>query len=472
MRQQRWTGMRLGIALGLAAIFGSTLAGAARAQVPSLTKQAELTLNRRGGFGRAVALSADGRTALVAAEYSPDCPGPRGCTIGYVYVLRSGAWSLQGTLDHPMIGGNDYYNPAVSLSEDGSTALVGLRNRDCGMLQDACGSALLFVRNGETWSLRQEIRADAAELEMFGASVSLSGDGSVALVGAPWKNCAQELCGAAYVFSQTGGLWLQTARMTASDGGYQEYFGSAVSLSQDGATALIGAPGDKRDGQCAAPYRCGAAYVFTAQGNTWHEDQKLVASNATTNDLFGISVSLSGDGSTAAIGNLGIQRGDAYVFTRTGGVWAERQILPHPPSPYFGFSVGLSHAGETLLVGDITGDFFCVPHACRPARLFQKQGAAWTETQTFYGSDPQGGNSFFGHTVGISGSGHTVIVGSSAQFCSEGPNAGSSGCGAAYLYGAPGIAEVPAVSPLGLAMLALLLAGSGLYAARRRGARS
>src|SRR5262245_23921382 len=99
MRQQRWTGMRLGIALGWAVLFGLTLAGATRAQMSSLTKQAELTLNRRGGFGRAVALSADGRTALVSAEYPPDCPGPQGCTIGHVYVLRSGAWSLQGTLD-------------------------------------------------------------------------------------------------------------------------------------------------------------------------------------------------------------------------------------------------------------------------------------------------------------------------------------------------------------------------------------
>jgi hypothetical protein len=73
--------------------------------------------------------------------------------------------------------------------------------------------------------------------------------------------------------------------------------------------------------------------------------------------------------------------------------------------------------------------------------------------------------------VGISGSGRTVIVGSTAQHCSGGPNDGSSGCGAAYLFSAFSIAEVPAVSPLGLALLALLLAASGLYTAARRGAR-
>jgi hypothetical protein len=470
MRPQRWTGTRWGIALGLALIFGLTLAGAVRAQAPSLGKQAELTLNRYGRFGRAVALSADGRTALVAADVSPDCPGPRGCTIGYVYVLRSGAWSLEGTLDLPAIEGNDFYGPAVSLSEDGDIALVGLPNYDCGPLQRDCGAAFLFVRSGEAWGLRQEIRAaDAAESNRFGDSVSLSGDGSVALVGAPWRSCAQELCGAVYVFSQTGSLWHQTARMTASDGGFQEYFGKAVSLSRDGATALIGAQGDQRnDGQCEAPFRCGAAYVFTAQGNAWHEDQKLVASNAQINDSFGFSVSLSGDGSTAAIGNMGIAGSNAYVFTRTGGVWAERQILPHLPSPYFGFSVGLSHSGDTLLVGEITGGQFCSPNICRPAHLFQKQGATWAEIQTFHGSDPQEGNSLFGHAVGISGSGRTVIVGSSAQFCSGGPHDGRAECGAAYIFSALSIAEVPAVSPLGLAMLALLLAASGLYAVARR----
>lgn len=469
MRPQRWTGTRLGIALGLALIFGLTLAGAVRAQAPPLAKQAELTLNRYGRFGQAVALSADGRTALVAANVSPDCPGPRGCTIGYVYVLRSGAWSLEGTLDLPAIEGNDFYDPAVSLSEDGDIALVGLPNHDCGPLQIDCGAAFLFVRSGETWDLRQEIRAaDAAESNRFGDSVSLSGDGSVALVGAPWRSCAQELCGAAYVFSQTGGLWLQTTRMTASDAGFRQFFGNAVSLSRDGATALIGAQGDRRnDGQCKVPFTCGAAYVFTAQGNAWHEDQKLVASNPRSNDSFGFSVSLSGDGSTAAIGNVGIGGPNVYVFTRTGGVWAERQILPHSPSQYFGFSVGLSHSGDTLLVGEITGGQFC-SYDCRPAHLFQKQGATWAEIQTFYGSDPQNGNSLFGHAVGISGSGRTVIVGSPAQFCSGGPNNGSAECGAAYIFGALSIAEVPAVSSLGLAMLALLLAASGLYAVARR----
>lgn len=177
--------------------------------------------------------------------------------------------------------------------------------------------------------------------------------------------------------------------------------------------------------------------------------------------------SLSGDGSTAAVGNVGIGGSNIYVFTRTGGVWAERQILRHPPSEYFGFSVGLSHSGDTLLVGEITGGQFCSPHICRPAHLFQKQGATWAEIQTFHGSDPQEGNSFFGHAVGISGSGRTVIIGSSAQFCSGGPNDGSAECGAAYIFGVASIAEVPTVSSLGLAMLALLLAASGLYAVAR-----
>lgn len=468
----RWTGTRLGIALGLAAVFGSNLAGAARAQAP-LARQAELSLNRPGGFGHAVALSADGLTALVAANASPDCPGPRGCTIGYVYAFRSGAWSLQGTLDLPAVAGNDPYGAAVALSEDGGTALVGLPYLDCGPLQEDCGAAYLFVRSGEAWSLRQEIRAaDAAERNHFGTSVSLSGDGSMALVGAPWRSCGQEFCGAAYAFSQSGGLWLQTARMTAADEGFHEYFGNAVSLSGDGATALVGADGDQRDdGQCAAGFHCGAAYVFTAHGNAWHEDQKLVASNARPNDTFGFSVSLSGDGGTAAVGNLGVGQSNAYVFTRTGGVWAERQILPHLPSAYFGYSVGLSQAGDTLLVGEITGDPFCASHVCKPAHLFEKQGATWTESQTFYGSDPQGGNSFFGNAVGISGSGRTILVGSTAQFCSGGPNNGFGGCGAAYLFGAPGIAEVPALSPLGLAFLALLLAAAGLSAAARRRSR-
>ncbi|MEI6043138.1 MAG: FG-GAP repeat protein [Chloroflexota bacterium] len=91
---------------------------------------------------------------------------------------------------------------------------------------------------------------------------------------------------------------VQTKQFTSSDGAASDYFGSAVALSSDGNTALIGAWGKK----IGANSQQGAAYVFTRAGSTWSQQQVL--SDTTTGkagEFFGNAVSLSSDGSTALV---------------------------------------------------------------------------------------------------------------------------------------------------------------------------
>ncbi len=68
----------------------------------------------------------------------------------------------------------------------------------------------------------------------------------------------------------------------------------------------------------------GEAYVFEWDGTNWQEIAKLTASDGTTNDIFGQSVSLSGD--RALVGAYGDDEkgsscGSAYVWEwgRTNG---------------------------------------------------------------------------------------------------------------------------------------------------------
>ncbi len=65
--------------------------------------------------------------------------------------------------------------------------------------------------------------------------------------------------GSAYVFTRTGGVWSQQAKLTASDLAYADYFGVSVAVSGD--TAVIGAYGDDDGGSDS-----GSAYVFTRTG--------------------------------------------------------------------------------------------------------------------------------------------------------------------------------------------------------------
>lgn len=101
---------------------------------------------------------------------------------------------------------------------------------------------------------------DSGSDDIFGNTVAISNDGSTAIIGAvndEDPNGAD--AGAAYVFSQANSGWQQQTKLTADDGTEQDYFGSAVAVSNDGSTAIFGANGDDNpNGEDA-----GAAYVFS-----------------------------------------------------------------------------------------------------------------------------------------------------------------------------------------------------------------
>ncbi|NWJ96942.1 MAG: Ig-like domain repeat protein [Chloroflexi bacterium] len=151
---------------------------------------------------------------------------------------------------------------------------------------------------------------------------------------------------------------VQTKQLIASDGATNDTFGSSVSLSSDGNTALIGAYFKK----IGANSFQGAAYVFTRTGSTWSQQQVLTdTTTGAAFDWFGLSVSLSSDGNTALIGasykTIGAngRQGAAYVFTRTGSTWSQQQVLTDTTTgaanDYFGWSVSLSSDGNTALIG-------------------------------------------------------------------------------------------------------------------------
>ena len=89
---------------------------------------------------------------------------------------------------------------------------------------------------------------------------------------------------------------------------------------------------------------------------TFTQQQKLVASDAAADDIFGCSVAISGEtvvvGAPRDDGAAGFDQGSAYVFVRSGGVWSQQQKLVASDAAAgdnFGSSVAIS--GETVVVG-------------------------------------------------------------------------------------------------------------------------
>jgi hypothetical protein len=121
----------------------------------------------------------------------------------------------------------------------------------------------------------------------------------------------------------------QQRKFAAADGDGEDQFGLSVALSGDGTTALVGALWDEDPNGRAA----GSAYVFTRDGGEWSQEAKLVADDGDSGDAFGNSVVLSSDGTTALVGAFidedpnGGDAGSVYVFTRDGGEWSQSAEL-------------------------------------------------------------------------------------------------------------------------------------------------
>jgi len=140
------------------------------------------------------------------------------------------------------------------LSGDGNTALVGASEDDtqAGYDYHSAGSAYVFVRNGSMWIQQAKLTAsDGAGQDMFGSVVAVAG--KRAAVGLPYKGGN----GMVYLYEPAGN-WAnmtETSKLTAGDGAAGDAFGSAVALNT--AAMVIGAFGDSEPnpGQ-------GSAYVF------------------------------------------------------------------------------------------------------------------------------------------------------------------------------------------------------------------
>jgi hypothetical protein len=232
----------------------------------------------------------------------------------------------------------------ISVAVDGDSIVVGAPNADGG------GAAYAFTRSGTTWIEQDKLTAlDRMNLDLFGSSVAL--EGNVVLVGAERDDVdGQNNQGSAYVFTRSGNLWSEQQKLVALDGAADDWFGTSVAISGD--TALIGSRNSDVSGQS----NMGAVYVFTRTGNTWSQQQKLSPSDGYLDDRFGESVALSGD--TALVGtaysDVGGESnvGAAYVFTRDGTTWTQEQrILSEDGSKddFFGVSVALF--GDTAMVG-------------------------------------------------------------------------------------------------------------------------
>ena len=273
-----------------------------------------------------------------------------------------------------------------SVSIDGDTAVIGAKG------DENTGSAYIFRRNNGIWIEDQKLTAsDRAIGDSFGWSVSIDGDTTV--IGDVNTGYGQgNNKRAAYVFTRSNGVWTEQQKITTTDTTpgpyYRDDFGSSVSI--DGDNLVIGAIYNNEKG---------AAYIFTRSNGVWTEQQKIIASDGSSGDRFGSSVSINGDTAIIAASN----EGAVYIFTRNNGVWTEVQKLTSS-SRDFGGSISMTD--DTIIVGAHSDNDN--GYESGAAYIFTESNGQWTEQQKLIASDGAEGN-YFGYTVSIDDD--TTVIG-------------------------------------------------------------
>ncbi len=362
----------MGAALCLLVTFGVTYVASAQTVVTETQKLTASDGEYEDSFG--ISVSVEGDLAILGAS------GDDGHGSAYVFERIGGVWVETAKLTASDGVSGDAFGVSVSVS--GNHAIVGAPSDDYRH-----GSAYVFEQTGGVWTQVAKLTdSDVEAQDRFGASVSVSGD--YAFVGVP-SNTYDYKPGEVYVYERIGGVWTQVIRLSASDGAdlnHSSLFGASVSVSGD--QAIVGAFWDDGNGL----NRSGSAYVFDRIGGVWTETAKLTANDGATSDNFGYPVSISGDRAVVGAKGDDYGRGSAYVFERVGGVWTQVSKLTASDGAsgdQFGWSVSVS--GDHVVVGtpaDDNGD------SSGSAYLFERVGGVWTEITKLLPSDGAGVYSF------------------------------------------------------------------------------
>ncbi len=290
------------------------------------------------------------------------------------------------------------------------------------------------------WAQKQKITSTPRGVgAQFGNAVAISGNTMV--IGARHDSTTASQAGAALVYIRNGPNWTQQAKLIANDGALGDKFGYSVAVGDN--TIVIGAYND--DGPFADT---GSAYVFTRNGTTWTQQQKLTASDGTASDEFGNAVAIQGDviavGAHFADLPSNAASGSVYLFQRNGTAWTPTQKLIPIPGPFpvpagfvqkpfvnyspilgdhFGESIAMN--GGKMAVGASTSDLPAT--SAGAVYVFADGGGTYALQQKLVIPDGTNGD-IFGCSVALEG---TTLIGGARE---DSPVPGKSAYGAAYVF--------------------------------------
>jgi len=363
------------------------------------------------GYGWSVGI--DGDTAVVGSHRDDAI----GSDSGSVYVLYNdgSGWDEVQKLVGIGIGSNDGFGDAVAIS--GDTIVVGAPGDDD--VGTNSGAAYVFTNVGGVWTQTGKLIAPpVVGGDNYASAVDVDGD--IMVISASLTDTAGSNSGAAYIYRRIKGTWTYDTRLQSDDIAQWDRFGIDVAVS--GNRVLIGADSDDDNGSSS-----GSVYVFDSDGSVWTQEAKLSASDGAADDQFGERVDISGD--SLIVGaryddDLFNRSGSAYIFEHDGSSWSQAIKLTAfdaAGSNYFGQGVAI-HNNRAVVGAWGRLDAFGFFNA-GAAYAYSRSGGVWSLDAQLIASDSEGGD-FYGYAVGVTDD-YAVIGADGNDDFWWGPDAGS-----------------------------------------------
>ena len=344
-------------------------------------------LSDRDYLGHSIAVQGDWLLAGAPAD-----SGAAGAGQGsaYIYKRVDGQWQLLQKVVAPDAEAHDQFGTAIAIS--GVRFVIAAR-----------GALYVYHWIGDEYLLEACIAGPEDAYGMFGEVIAMGDDRII--VGARHATVdGYAYAGAAYIYARNDGQWVEQARLTASDPVEDAYFGISVAI--DGTRAVVGA--------YQANQHRGAAYVFNESSGTWLEESRLVADDYGSGSWFGLSVGI--DGNRIAVGAPkvdnpgGAQVGRVFMFSLEGNEW-QRTAALHADVPLRSSRFGalLQLHGTRMAIGahsESDGDM----ENNGAAYLFYLNDGEWSQALRLVASDAHSNQHFGMGAVTFNGSQFVVGV--------------------------------------------------------------
>lgn len=263
-------------------------------------------------------------------------------------MLVVGGWNVEVTVERDggaretalLVAHDRCERLAVAIDDAGERVLVG---------DPDAGEARVLVLGPAGWAEETVLRPDR-EVRGFGTSVTLSGDGRRAFVGAPEAARPGGLAsGVVWAFERFE-AWSALGALPAREPASGDRIGAALATTPSGDRVAVGAPQD--DG--AAGDDVGSVTVWTRGAGDW---QAEVVFGARAGDRFGSSVAFGGEGLLVGAPRARPDEGHpatgvAVWLVHGDAGWVVREVIEGTEDRgLFGASVALARDGRTAAIG-------------------------------------------------------------------------------------------------------------------------